>query len=197
MSLLIGEPDFDTPEPIRRAAIDAIEGGQTRYTQTAGTLALRQAIAAKFQRENGLHYEPRDIIVTVGAKHAIFNALSVSVEPGDEVIVPAPYWVSYPDMVLACDGMPVTVACSEEDDVLELLDEHRIARYLEAAHDVRLQAIGLPMAQDGARCHSQFGGELARAPLRYRFRLGLCGQPHQFGHIDLHRRRAPRQISCR
>jgi aspartate aminotransferase len=114
VSLLIGEPDFDTPEPIRRAAIDAIESGQTRYTQTAGTLALRQAIAAKFERENGLHYEPRDIIVTVGAKHAIFNALSVSVEPGDEVIIPAPYWVSYPDMVLACDGTPVVVPCPEE-----------------------------------------------------------------------------------
>ena len=118
VSLLIGEPDFDTPEPIRRAAIDAIEGGQTRYTQTAGTLALRQVIAAKFERENGLHYEPRDIIVTVGAKHAIFNALSVSCEPGDEVIVPAPYWVSYPDMVLACDGTPVVVPCTERDGFL-------------------------------------------------------------------------------
>lgn len=118
VSLLIGEPDFDTPEPIRRAAIEAIDGGQTRYTQTAGTLALRQAIAAKFERENRLHYEPRDIIVTVGAKHAIFNALSVSVEPGDEVIVPAPYWVSYPDMVLACDGTPVIVPCPESDGFL-------------------------------------------------------------------------------
>ena len=118
VSLLIGEPDFDTPEPIRRAAIDAIESGQTRYTQTAGTLALRQAIAAKFERENGLHYEPRDIIVTVGAKHAIFNALSVSVEPGDEIIIPAPYWVSYPDMVLACDGTPVVVPSREETGFL-------------------------------------------------------------------------------
>ncbi len=118
VSLLIGEPDFDTPEPIRRAAIDAIQSGQTRYTQTAGTLALRQAIAAKFERENGLHYEARDIIVTVGAKHAIFNALSVSVEPGDEVIIPAPYWVSYPDMVLACDGTPVIVPCPQEQGFL-------------------------------------------------------------------------------
>ena len=118
VSLLIGEPDFDTPEPIRRAAIDAIESGQTRYTQTSGTLALRQAIAAKFARENGLSYEPRDIIVTVGAKHAIFNALSVSVEPGDEVVIPAPYWVSYPDMVLACGGTPVVVPCPETDGFL-------------------------------------------------------------------------------
>ena len=118
VSLLIGEPDFDTPEHIRRAGIEAIESGQTRYTQTAGTLALREAIAAKFERENGLRYEPRDIIVTVGAKHAIFNALSVSVEPGDEVVIPAPYWVSYPDMVLACDGTPVTVPCPESDGFL-------------------------------------------------------------------------------
>ena len=118
VSLLIGEPDFDTPQHIRQAAIDAIESGQTRYTQTAGTLALRQAIAAKLERENGLHYEPRDVIVTAGAKHAIFNALSVSVEPGDEVVIPAPYWVSYPDMVLACDGTPVVVPCPETEAFL-------------------------------------------------------------------------------
>ncbi|MBK9135032.1 MAG: aspartate transaminase [Betaproteobacteria bacterium] len=113
VSLMIGEPDFDTPEHIRRAAIAAIDGGQTRYTQTAGTPALRQAICAKLARDNGLAYTPGDIVVTVGAKHAIFNALAVTLEPGDEVIVPAPYWVSYPDMVLACDGTPVAVVCPE------------------------------------------------------------------------------------
>ncbi len=118
VSLLIGEPDFDTPEPIRRAAIEAIESGQTRYTQTSGTPALREAIADKLSRENGLSYAPREIIVTVGAKHAIFNALSVTLEPGDEVVVPAPYWVSYPDMVLACDGNPVTVPCGPSDGFL-------------------------------------------------------------------------------
>ena len=118
VSLMIGEPDFDTPEHIRRAAVAAIDAGQTRYTQTAGTLALRQAICAKLRRENGLAYEPSRVIVTVGAKHAIFNALAVSLEAGDEVIVPAPYWVSYPDMVLACDGTPVTVACPESDGFL-------------------------------------------------------------------------------
>lgn len=118
VSLLIGEPDFDTPEHIRRAAIAAIKGGQTRYTQTAGTLALRQAICAKLEQENGLTYAPSRVIVTVGAKHAIFNALAVSLEPGDEVLIPAPYWVSYPDMVLACDGTPVTVACPESDAFL-------------------------------------------------------------------------------
>ena len=118
VSLMIGEPDFDTPAHIRRAAIAAIDGGQTRYTQTAGTLALRQAIRAKLERENGLSYTPGQVIVTVGAKHAIFNALAVSLELGDEVIVPAPYWVSYPDMVLACDGTPVIVECLESDGFL-------------------------------------------------------------------------------
>ena len=117
INLAIGEPDFDTPAHIREAGCNAIERGETRYTPVAGTLALREAIAAKLQRENGLSYSPREIIVTVGAKHALFNALSVTVEEGHEVIVPAPYWVSYPDMVLACDGTPITVACKEEDDV--------------------------------------------------------------------------------
>ena len=116
VNLAIGEPDFDTPERIRRAACEAIERGETRYTAVAGTLALREAIADKLERENRLDYTPRDIVVTCGAKHAIFNALSVSVEDGDEVIVPAPYWVSYPDMVLACDGTPVIVPCDEADD---------------------------------------------------------------------------------
>lgn len=113
VNMVVGEPDFDTPEPIRRAACEAIERGETRYTAAAGTLALREAIADKFQRENGLSYTAKDIIVTIGAKHAIYNALSVTLEPGDEVIIPAPYWVSYPDMTLACQGEPVIVPCDE------------------------------------------------------------------------------------
>jgi aspartate aminotransferase len=116
VNLAIGEPDFDTPAHIRRAASEAIERGETRYTQVAGTLALREAIAHKLQQENRLDYSPKEIIVTVGAKHAIFNALAVTLEDRDEVIVPAPFWVSYPDMVLACDGTPVIVPCAEADD---------------------------------------------------------------------------------
>jgi aspartate aminotransferase len=115
VNLVVGEPDFDTPVHIRRAACEAIERGETRYTMTAGTPALRQAICDKLGHENRLRYEPRDIVVTCGAKHAIFNALSVTLEPGHEVIVPAPYWVSYPDMALACDATPVILACREED----------------------------------------------------------------------------------
>jgi len=115
VNLVVGEPDFDTPAHIRKAACEAIERGETRYTPTAGTPALRNAIAAKLAKENNLKYEPRDIITTCGAKHAIFNALAITVETGDEVLVPAPYWVSYPDMVLACDGTPVIVTCTEAD----------------------------------------------------------------------------------
>ena len=115
VNLVVGEPDFDTPAHIRQAAAAAMERGQTRYTLMAGTVELRQAIAAKLERENGLSYAMNEIIATSGAKSAIYSAFAITLEPGDEVIVPAPYWVSYPDMVLACDGTPVTVACPEEN----------------------------------------------------------------------------------
>ena len=113
VNLVVGEPDFDTPVHIRAAAAAAMDQGQTRYTLMAGTVELRRAVAAKLERENGLHYDLSEIIATNGAKSAIFTALAVTLEPGDEVIIPAPYWVSYPDMVLANDGAPVTVACPE------------------------------------------------------------------------------------
>jgi len=115
VNLVVGEPDFDTPAHIRRAAAEAMDKGATRYTLMAGTVELRQAIVAKLQRENGLAYALNEIIVTSGAKSAIYNAFAITLEPGDEVIVPAPYWVSYPDMVLACEGAPVIVACPEAD----------------------------------------------------------------------------------
>ncbi|MEJ8824122.1 aspartate transaminase [Variovorax humicola] len=113
VNLVVGEPDFDTPAHIRRAATEAMDKGATRYTLMAGTVELRQAIVAKLQRENGLTYAMNEIIVTSGAKSAIYNAFAITVEPGDEVIIPAPYWVSYPDMVIACEGTPVVVACPE------------------------------------------------------------------------------------
>jgi aspartate aminotransferase len=114
VNLVVGEPDFDTPLHIRQAAGRAMEAGATRYTSLAGTLELRQAIAAKLARENGLSFDPGEIIATNGAKSAIYSALAATLEPGDEVVIPAPYWVSYPDMVLACDGVPVAVSCPEE-----------------------------------------------------------------------------------
>ena len=114
VNLVVGEPDFDTPAPIRAAAAAAMEAGQTRYTPMAGTAELRRAIVGKLERENGLRYGMDEVIATSGAKSAIFTAFAATLGPGDEVIVPAPYWVSYPDMVLACDGAPVTVACPHE-----------------------------------------------------------------------------------
>ncbi|MGC6369187.1 aspartate transaminase [Pseudomonas sp. K2I15] len=115
INLVVGEPDFDTPEHIRQAASAAIERGETRYTQNAGTSQLRQAIVDKLARENGLTYGANQILVTSGAKSAIFNAFAATLGAGDEVLIPAPYWVSYPDMVLACEGEPVTLACPEEN----------------------------------------------------------------------------------
>jgi aspartate aminotransferase len=110
-----GEPDFDTPEHIKKAAIDAINRGDTKYTPVAGTPALKKAIIEKFKKENGLDYAANQIVAGTGAKQVLFNALLATLNPGDEVIIPAPYWVSYPDMVLFAEGTPVEVKCSEQD----------------------------------------------------------------------------------
>jgi aspartate aminotransferase len=110
-----GEPDFDTPENIKAAAIKAIQQGQTKYTAVDGTPALKQAICAKFKRENGLDYKPNQITVGTGGKQVLYNALMATLNPGDEVIIPAPYWVSYPDMVLLAEGAPVIVSCSQNN----------------------------------------------------------------------------------
>ena len=104
-----GEPDFDTPDFIKDAGIAAIRAGQTKYTQVDGTPELKAAIVAKFARDNGLTYAPNQVSVNVGGKHTLFNALMATLDPGDEVIVPAPYWVSYPDVVLLTGATPVFV----------------------------------------------------------------------------------------
>ena len=109
ISLGAGEPDFDTPTHIREAAIAAINGGQTRYTPVDGTAALKAAIRAKLARENQLDYELSQIVVTCGAKQALFNLCLALLNPGDEAIIPAPYWVSYPDMVRLADAEPVII----------------------------------------------------------------------------------------
>ncbi len=108
-----GEPDFDTPENIKAAGKAAIEKGVTKYTAVAGTVELRTAIAAKFKRENNLDYKPAEVTVGCGGKQVIFNALLATIDPGDEVIIPAPYWVSYPDITLMCGGTVVPVSCPE------------------------------------------------------------------------------------
>ncbi|CAE6735211.1 pyridoxal phosphate-dependent aminotransferase [Paraburkholderia nemoris] len=115
ISLSAGEPDFDTPMHICDAAVDAIRAGHTRYTQVAGMRSLREAVAAKFQRENGLDVSWQDTIVCSGGKQVIYNALAATLNEGDEVIVPAPYWVSYPEMVQLCGATPVVVTCGGED----------------------------------------------------------------------------------
>ena len=114
ISLSAGEPDFNTPEHVCDAAVEAIRAGQTRYTQVAGMRALREAVAAKFRRENGLDVSWQDTIVCSGGKQVIYNALAATLNPEDEVIVPAPYWVSYPEMVQLCGARTIIVACGEE-----------------------------------------------------------------------------------
>ncbi len=114
VSLSAGEPDFDTPDHIRAAAKAAIDRGETRYTSPEGIPELRQAVAAKFARENGLDYAPDQVIVTTGGKQALYNALMATLNPGDEVVIPAPYWVSYPDMVTLAGGTPVIVPAGIE-----------------------------------------------------------------------------------
>ena len=109
ISLSVGEPDFDTPDNIKKAAIEAIQRGETKYTPVAGIQPLREAIAKKFKRENGLDYKPSQTIVCTGGKQVLYNAFVSTLNKGDEVIIPAPYWVSYPDMVLLCGGTPVFV----------------------------------------------------------------------------------------
>ncbi len=117
ISLGVGEPDFDTPEHIKDAAIEALHQGKTKYTAVEGTLSLRKAIVEKFKRENDLTYTTDQIIVGVGAKQIIFNAFLSSLNPGDEVIIPAPYWVSYLDIVEFAEGTPVVVRCTLENDL--------------------------------------------------------------------------------
>jgi len=104
-----GEPDFDTPDFIKKAGIKAIESGATKYTPSIGTQDLREAIAAKFQKDNGLAYKPNQIVVSCGAKHSLFNIIQVLIDDGDEVIFQAPYWVSYPEMVKAAGGKSVVI----------------------------------------------------------------------------------------
>lgn len=122
ISLSLGEPDFDTADFIKQAAIVAMEKGQTKYTAVGGTPALKRAIIKKLARDNHLNYEPNQILTSTGAKQSISNALYAMLDPGDEVIIPAPYWVSYPDMVLLAEGKPVIIQTAIEQG-LKLLPE--------------------------------------------------------------------------
>ena len=123
ISLGAGEPDFDTPENIKLAAIQAIKDGKTKYTVVDGTIELKRAVIGKFKRENNLIYNEKQVTVGVGGKHVIFNAILATINPGDEVLIPAPYWVSYPDIVLLAGGTPIIVECEESSDFKILPDQ--------------------------------------------------------------------------
>lgn len=116
IGLGVGEPDFDTPDFIKEAAKKAMDAGDTKYTPVPGTPELRKAIAAKFKRDNDLDYKPEEIIVGTGGKQVLYNAIMATVNPGDEVIIPAPYWVSYPDMVMLAEGKSVFVECTQDNE---------------------------------------------------------------------------------
>ena len=122
-----GEPDFDTPRHIKDAAIEAINSGVTKYTPASGTLELKKAICAKLLRDNGLTYEPGQIVVSNGAKHSLINAFGAILNPGDEVIIPAPFWVSYPEMVKYNDGVPVILNTTEEKGFKFSADDFKAA----------------------------------------------------------------------
>jgi len=115
IALSSGEPDFDTPDHIKDAAQRAMAAGQTKYTNTDGTPELKRAVVAKFKRENGLTYAPEQITVGTGGKQVIYNAMMATLEPGDEVVIPAPFWVSYPDIVVLAEGTPVPVSCPQNN----------------------------------------------------------------------------------
>src|SRR5690606_21916378 len=114
ISFDVGEPDFDTPEHIKTAAVEALLKGDTKYTAAAGTPALREAFCGKLERENNLHYTPEQIVVSSGGKHSLYNIFQCILNSGDEVIIPTPYWVSYPDQVLLADGVPVFLPTNQD-----------------------------------------------------------------------------------
>ena len=115
IGLAAGEPDFDTPENVKEAAIAAMRAGKTKYTLVPGIAELRKAITVKFKNENGIDYKPEQVQVACGGKQSIFNAMMATIDEGDEVVIPAPYWVTYPDVVLMCGGVPVVVQCPAEN----------------------------------------------------------------------------------
>lgn len=135
VGFVAGEPDFNTPENIRKAAIDALEDGFTKYTPVPGIMELRQAISAKFAKFNKLEYKPEQIVVSNGGKHSLTNAIIAITNPGDEFIIPAPYWLSYPEMVKLADGVPVSVNTKKENGYKVTVEE------LESVYTEKTKAI--------------------------------------------------------
>lgn len=164
ISFAVGEPDFDTPDHIKEAAITAIRQGFTKYTPSNGIPELREAIVGKFRRDNGLEYQPGEVMVSIGAKHCIFNAIMVLCDEGDEVLIPSPYWVSYPEMVRVAGGSPVSVATSDGANF------KLNARQLEESITPRTRVLILnsPSNPTGAVYHRRELEELAEVILRHR-----------------------------
>ncbi|MGY6554686.1 MAG: pyridoxal phosphate-dependent aminotransferase [Wenzhouxiangella sp.] len=159
ISLSMGEPDFDTPAHIRAAAIDAINQGQTRYTAVDGTPKLKQAVIDKLQRDNRLSYEPAQILVSNGAKQSIYNLLQATINEGDEVLIPAPYWVSYPDMVRLADGEPVILSTTPKTDYL--ITPHQLsASITEQTRMLMLNSPSNPTGQAYSRAQLEELGEV-------------------------------------
>lgn len=155
-----GEPDFNTPAHIRQAAIQAIENGETRYTPAAGTPALRQAVCDKLKRDNGLDYEPAQVIISNGAKHSLINTFMAIVNEGDEVIIPAPFWLSYSEMVRIAGGVPVIIHTKKENQFM-LTKEELEAAYTEKTKAVVLTSPSNPTGQVMSRADLQMVADFA------------------------------------
>ncbi|HSE93881.1 MAG TPA: pyridoxal phosphate-dependent aminotransferase, partial [Methylomirabilota bacterium] len=160
-----GEPDFDTPERIKQAAIQAMRRGQTKYTEVGGILELRAAVCTKFKRDNGLDYEPADVLVSVGAKHTLYNLAVALLDPGDEVIVPSPFWVSYPEQARLVGAVPVAVETHERAGFD--LDPDRVRAAITPR--TKLIVVNSPNNPTGA----VFSGEALEAVARLAIERGL------------------------
>lgn len=158
-----GEPDFDTPEHIKEAAIKAIRDGQTKYTAVDGTPALKKAIIEKFSKDNGFTYEPKQILVSCGGKQSFFNLSLALLNPGDEVIIPAPYWVSYPDMVIIAEGVPVIIPTTDKQNFKITAEQLRAA----ITDKTRLLVLNSPSNPSGAAYTKEELNELALVLLEF------------------------------
>ena len=165
ISFAAGEPDFNTPEPICEAAIEAIHAGATKYTPSSGTVELKKAIAAKFQRDNGLNYSPEQIVASCGAKHSIYNAMQVLINPGDEVILIAPYWMTYAEQVRLAGGVPIVLHTTAEESFVPTYEE------LQGVISTRTRAIVLnsPSNPTGAVLPRETLKEIGTLALRHGF----------------------------
>lgn len=165
ISFAAGEPDFNTPEPIQEAAIAAIRAGVTKYTPSSGTKDLKEAIAAKLERENGLKYSPDQIVASCGAKHSVYNTMQVLVDPGDEVILIAPYWMTYADQIRLAGGVPVVIHTTGDADFVPTYDQLREA----ISPKTKAIILNTPSNPTGAALPRETLKEIAALALRHDF----------------------------